>query len=229
MLILVFDTETTGLPKSKNLSKNTINLWPYIVQFSYVVYDLKNNNLIKMRDSIIKIPDNIEISKESTEIHGITNEICKSTGKNILSVLLEFLEDFKSVDQIVGHNLNFDLNMIKAEILRILADLKNDKVELAKQFNSGYELLNTSKNLYCTMQETIEYCDIKALDKNGVEYQKYPKLIELYTKMFNETPKNLHNSLNDVIVCLRCFAMWKHKTDILKNNKEIENFIKNQL
>jgi glycosyltransferase involved in cell wall biosynthesis len=46
-------------------------------------------------------------------------------------------------------------------------------------------------------------------------YKKFPKLVELYQKIFGVTPKNLHNSLNDVIVCLRCFIKLKYEIFIL--------------
>jgi DNA polymerase III epsilon subunit-like protein len=228
MLILVFDTETTGLPKYKELSIKTIKLWPHIVQFSYVLYDSDENKLTKMRDWIIKLPKNIEISKESTEIHGITNEISQKNGYNIQEIMPEIFRDFNQADQIVGHNLNFDLNMLKCEILRILINHKNNPVIL-NEFDEYHQILNSTKKFYCTMQETIEYCNIISVDRNGMEFQKYPRLSELYQKMFKENPKNLHNSLNDVVVCLRCFMKWKHNIDILTSNKEIESFISSRL
>jgi hypothetical protein len=39
MRVLVFDTETTGLPKSKFISPDTLHLWPDIVQCSFIIYD----------------------------------------------------------------------------------------------------------------------------------------------------------------------------------------------
>ena len=44
MRVLVFDTETTGLPKSKIINPDTLNLWPHIVQFSYIIYDTVLND-----------------------------------------------------------------------------------------------------------------------------------------------------------------------------------------
>ena len=38
--IIIFDTETTGLPKSRQSLVNNTEEWPYIVQFSYIIYDL---------------------------------------------------------------------------------------------------------------------------------------------------------------------------------------------
>jgi hypothetical protein len=40
MRVLVFDTETTGLPQTKILNPDTLHQWPTIVQFSYIIYDL---------------------------------------------------------------------------------------------------------------------------------------------------------------------------------------------
>ena len=45
MRIIIFDTETTGLPKSKFISPDTLNKWPHIVQFSYIIYDTDLNDI----------------------------------------------------------------------------------------------------------------------------------------------------------------------------------------
>ena len=79
------------------------------------------------------------------------------------------------------------------------------------------------------MQETIELCNIEIKDKFGRSYKKFPKLVELYQKMFGVTPKNLHNSLNDVIVCLRCFIKFKYYIDIIDHSEEVKKMIKDYL
>jgi DNA polymerase III epsilon subunit-like protein len=43
---------------------------------------------------------------------------------------------------------------------------------------------------------------------------KFPKLNELHQKLFESVPENLHNSLIDVIVCLRCFLKIRCCLDI---------------
>ena len=50
MLITVFDSETTGLSTSQILNPE---FWPYIVQFSYIVYDTKKMKIVEIKDSII--------------------------------------------------------------------------------------------------------------------------------------------------------------------------------
>ena len=224
MRTLVFDTETTGLPKSKIISPTTLDLWPYIVQFSYIIFDSETNIIIKIKDCIIKVPDTVTISEENSNIHGITNEISLIRGVSLQPVIEEFFEDINNVDHIVGHNISFDINMVKVELNRLLLD--RDEVV---QFHKYLTVLNDSNNIYCTMQESIEFCAIEMKDKFGRPYKKFPKLIELYKKMFNVTPNNLHNSLNDVIVCLRCFMKLKYNVDIVEHSEEVKQMIKDYL
>ena len=46
MKVLVFDTETTGLPKvKKTLVYMRLSKWPHIIQLSYIVYDSDKNDI----------------------------------------------------------------------------------------------------------------------------------------------------------------------------------------
>ena len=119
MRVIVFDTETSGLPKTNVLTYGLLNLWPYIVQLSYLIYDVNEKELVKIRDNIIKIPYNIEISQESINLHGISNDISYSQGIKIENIIEEFMEDLNTCDYIIGHNIQFDINMIKAELMRL--------------------------------------------------------------------------------------------------------------
>lgn len=221
MKIIVFDTETTGLPKTKVLTAGLVNLWPYIVQLSYLIYDVNEKELVKIRDFIVKIPYNIEISQESTKLHCITNDISYSQGTNIENIIEEFMEDLKDCDYIIGHNIDFDINMIKAELIRL-------NMNIDRNMNLYYnylEFMSSCKKFYCTMQESVDLCAIKQTNKQGKEYFKYPKLIELHQKLFNTSPKGLHNSLNDILICLRCFYKMKFNNDIIDENYEINRLI----
>ena len=220
---LVFDTETTGLlPKIKLLNEETLPLFPYSVQFSYIVYEDKTNTILKMRDFIVKLPQGITISEESIKIHGITNEISMRDGVSIERVIDEFIKDYNAADSLVAHNLNFDLTVLQADMMRLINSnqLNYNKTKSYKNF---IDSLNTSKKCYCTMQESIDVCNIKAYYKDGREYIKFPKLSELHDKLFQSVPNNLHNSMNDVIVCLRCFYKMIYDKDILLFNKELNN------
>ena len=76
------------------------------------------------------------------------------------------------------------------------------------------------------MKENIDFCSISTLDKKGQPYLKFPKLIELHKKIFGTEPNNLHNSLNDIIVTLRCFIKIKLDKDIFENNSYNDIYVK---
>lgn len=231
MRVLVFDTETTGLPSSKVISPDTLNLWPNIVQFSYILYDTSINDILTLSDSIVRLEDCINIPEDSTKIHKITNEISRKCGIDIKFILKNFFYHLKNCDLLVGHNISFDINMVKIEILRMIfnnsSNLSEDEI---RDYKYNLHVLTNYKNIYCTLKESIKICDIKQLDKNGKSYLKYPKLVELHEKLFKTTPINLHNSLNDVIVTLRCFIKLNYGVDLYKTcdklSERAENVIK---
>lgn len=215
MIILIYDTETTGLPpkmktKTLHLTTDLLDIWPYIVQLSYILYDTEKCKKICENDWIIQLSQDIEIPVEASNIHGITTEISHNQGVNIQIALDEFIRDWKKADLVVAHNMSFDLDMIKTELVRVCNNKRN-KIK----FNSYYELVQNADNLYCTMQESIELCNLVTIDKYGRPYIKFPRLSELHETLFLTKPSNLHNAVNDVIVCLRCFYKLKFDKDIL--------------
>ena len=105
--------------------------------------------------------------------------------------------------------------MVKAEMMRCAAAyIPEDTKMLA------------NKRMYCTARETYGYCSILAINWKGEKYFKYPTLKELYQKLFDETPQNLHNSLNDVLITLRCVAKFRFNKDV---NSETKSLIVNLL
>jgi DNA polymerase III epsilon subunit-like protein len=222
MIIIVVDTETTGLPNTKMINEKTLNLWPYIVQFSYIVYNNETNTLLKTVDHIIKVPDSVVISEENSNIHGITDLISKTKGTNISNVLNEFMEDYNNSNIVVAHNMEFDLNIIKVELMRQIYNNNHSTIE-KENYTQNLNCLKSSNKLCCTMHESIDICNIKAISKAGKEYIKFPSLSELHNHLFNIVPKNLHNSLNDVLICLRCFYKLHYNIDILDINKDIKH------
>ena len=224
MRVLVFDTETTGLPKSKIMNPDMLNLWPHIVQFSYVIYDTILNDIVESKDTIVKVKDGITIPEDSIKIHGVTNESSQKNGTNIEFILNEFFYHLRDVDLLVGHNISFDINMIKVELLRFIYEPNSNISENeSKAYKFNLHFLTNYKNICCTLQESIDLCNIKAIDKYGKEYIKFPKLLELHQKLFESTPNNLHNSFNDILVTLRCFVKLKLDIDL---NEKCNTFIK---
>jgi len=193
MKILIFDTETTGLPKqikyNKYYSYTDLNKYDScrIVSICWYIYDDTNNiksfyNIIKPNDFII---DNNSIA---CKINGITQEIANDKGINITDMFDQLKEDLYDIDRIIAHNINFDKHILLAELFR------HNKQDIIDLF--------LTKELYCTMEHGMPITNIKFKNSNNL---KSPKLIELYKHFYNEEFDGAHNAEADVIACARCY------------------------
>lgn len=215
MKVLVFDTETTGLPIGRNPSITDTELWPFIIQISYILFDTDKNKIIECKDDIIKLDSSVEITEGSIAIHGITPKICERKGIPIKEALDKFNELLNQADRVVGHNVSFDKRMIMVESIR----------NKMKQY---FTINGDRKSECCTMKHFTETCGIEKINKNGNKYFKFPTLTELHNYFFNFTPKSTHDAMADVLICLRCYVYGLHdKQDITKGHcsktKELYN------
>lgn len=208
-LLLVFDTETSGL-WPKNQGKN----YPHIVQLSFVVFDIHENKIVFTYNEYIKQDEDMNFNAEAFKINKITKEMCDN-GVSIVDALNQFYTYYMNVGDIIAHNYEFDKKMIELEILRNFEHFKTDEVaDIWVLFNTTFNDLWSLKT-HCTMELGKHICNIIIKGKYGT-FKKQPKLIELYEKLFNEKPANLHDSYTDCLVCLKCFMKMKHDT-ILSN------------
>jgi len=180
MLVLVFDTETSGLPIRG--AKVSSEAWPYIVQFSFIFVDTDTGKH-EAHDYIIKGPFTIE--EDAINIHGITKQRSDACGFDFKDIFDIFKLYMDRCEFLVAHNIEFDMNMLQVECMR--CGIPFEKSSMPVQ--------------YCTMRKNIDRCAL--FNERG--YAKFPKLVELYQHFFHTEPKSLHNSLVDAYVCLRCF------------------------
>ena len=201
MKIIVFDTETTGLPEGRNPSIRETTKWPHMVQLSYIVFDTDYDMIIECVDKIVKVPDRVAISEESITLHGISKDISNKKGHGIKFVLNNFNKHLQNADVVVGHNVSFDKRIIMVESIR--------------NYMSQYFTKNgIRKPEFCTMKNGVDLCKIEAISREGEKYFKYPNLGELYNNLFDSKPKNVHNSMIDIILCLRCYCKMEFSRDI---------------
>lgn len=218
--VLVFDVETTGLLPKKGEEVPAEEL-PYIIQLSYVIFETSNWRVSKEFNHYINIPKHVEISSEITEITGINRDMCNK-GITMDKALEEFCEDYMICDTIVAHNIYFDRRMIQLEISRHSESLNPFHVE--RVFLQSYEKEENKQN-FCTMYKSKNICKIERKDDKGETYYKSPKLSELYEHLFEtKAPQNLHDSLIDTYVCLRCFVKMRFKFDISTRGYKSEIF-----
>lgn len=178
MKYLFFDTETTGLPKNYKAPYTDLDNWPRVVQLSWLISE--DSNIIKESDNIIKV--DFPIPVQSSNVHGITNEVSRAKGKELNTVMGEFLNDVADADVLVCHNLSFDLAIVQSELLR------------------GGLNPELDKKMFCTMKSAVDFCKLP-----GNYGFKWPKLEELYDICFQEKLENAHDAMVDVKATFRCF------------------------
>jgi DNA polymerase III subunit epsilon len=195
-MILIFDTETTGLPKNYKAPATDTDNWPYLVEVSAILYN-ENGNIQEQMTEIVK-PEGYTISEELTKIHGISNNYAIQYGKELIKVIQNFNELLDKAEIIVAHNLEFDMNILNSSAARI--GIK--------------ENLFKDKGKYCTMKSTVDLCEIYKMAKvtgpqsryrKFTKQLKYPKLEELYNKLFSKTMESAHTSYGDVSATAECY------------------------
>jgi len=197
-MYLIFDTETTGLPKNWRAPISDTENWPRCVQLAWQVHD-EIGNLIESKSYIIK-PDNFDIPYESEKIHGISTLLAEAEGIELDSVLNEFNNSISKSKFIIGHNVNFDLNVIGCEFYRrnIISNIESTDV------------LDTCTEL------TADLCKLPG--GRGGKF-KLPTLTELHQFLFESSFEEAHNASADVEATARCFL------ELIR----IKNFKKEQL
>ena len=116
-MYLIFDTETTGLPRNWAAPISDTDNWPRCVQIAWQLHD-KMGNLIEHQDYIIN-PEGYDIPFDAEKIHGISTELAQKEGHPLSEVLEKFNEALRKSKFIVGHNLGFDINIMSCEFYRM--------------------------------------------------------------------------------------------------------------
>lgn len=194
MKILTLDIETTGLPAKGSDYKTDFVDFPRIVSVAWKIND-------EIPVEYIINPEGFEIPEEVIKIHGITNEKANESKDFLVDVLEKLLIAGEDVEVVVGHGLYFDTSIIKANSLRL------GKQELYEKLT---ELLHKDKRVD-TMQKTIKFCGLK----------KWPKLEELYQKLFDEKFDG-HCAANDVEATYKCYNELV-KLEVMPAKKEIKS------
>lgn len=185
-LFLFFDTETTGVPRNYKAPVSDSDNWPRLVQLGWILTDGEGNET-KSCNYIIR-PEGFTIPAEAAKLHGITTERALAEGVSLLEVLQEFADDLNGVPNIVGHNIEFDKNIVAAEFYRNSMPHRFDKWKS-----------------YCTMHAGTTYCGIP-----GPYGLKWPKLMELHKKLFGRSFEDAHDAFADIKATKDCF--WEMRS-----------------
>lgn len=177
--IIIFDTETTGLDAPV---ATKIESQPYITEI-YAVRLTKDFQLVGEVETMVKPP--IPISEEITRITGITDETVKDA-PSFIGIYDELYDLFECCRNVVGHNVLFDLKMIKFELFR---------------YDKEYEF-NWPKNRICTVEKSKHY------------FNKRLRLQQLHEHLFGYEFTGAHRARHDVEATAKCFMEMIKRGDI---------------
>ena len=183
-MFLIFDTETTGLPKRWDAPITDTDNWPRCIQIAWQLHD-EMGNLVDHQDYLVR-PDGFNIPYDAEKIHGISTALAEEKGVPLAEVLQKFDEALAKTKFVVGQNVGFDVNIMGAEFYRLKVENKLQELPV----------LDT-----CT-EETALLCQIPG--GRGGKF-KLPTLTELHQYLFNEPFAEAHNATADVEATTRCF------------------------
>jgi len=200
-MYLIFDTETTGLPKRWDAPLTDTDNWPRVVQIAWQLHDAMGN-CIDHQDYLIK-PEGFNIPFDAEKVHGISTELADEQGALLDEVLEKFKDVLNKSKFVVGQNVKFDLNVMGAEFVR--ADIANQLQELP--------VLDT-----CT-EHTALMCQIPG--GRGGKF-KLPTLTELHQFLFGQPFAEAHNATADVEATTRCFLELIRRKEFTKEELDVQ-------
>lgn len=184
--ILIFDTETTGLPDFKAPSEAPHQ--PHIVQLAALLVDPVSRATIASMDVIVR-PDGWAIPDDVAAVHGISTERAAALGVSESIALGLFLDMWGAASLRVAHNEQFD-----ARIIRIAQH----------RFDCGDLDAWKAGKAECTARLATPLCQIPPTEKMvraGFNKFKTPNLGEAYRHFTGRELENAHSAMADVLAC----------------------------
>jgi DNA polymerase-3 subunit alpha len=182
-MYLIFDTETTGLPRNYNAPATDSDNWPRMVQIAWQLHNALGE-LVEVKNFIVK-PEGYKIPFNAVQMHGITTERAEQEGAPLHMVLGELNRALEHTQCIAGHNISFDLMVVGAEYHR-----------------KGISTTLLDGPAVDTKDESTQYCALPG--GKGGKF-KWPTLTELHQKLFDTGFGEAHNASADVEATTRCF------------------------
>ena len=183
-MYLIFDTETTGLPRNWNAPITDTDNWPRCIQIAWQLHD-DYGNLLENQDYLVK-PEGFNIPYDAERIHGISTELAYEQGEELSVVLEKFNIALSKSKFIVGQNIGFDVNIMGCEFHRL-----------------GMENRLSQMPVLDTCTEIT--ADLLKLPGGRSGKFKLPNLTELHEYLFGEPFSEAHNATADVEATTRCF------------------------
>lgn len=180
MKLIIFDTETTGLP----VRGASLALQPAILQFAFVMGHLSDaGDFREVGRMKWYLDPKKRIDPGAQSVHGI--DAARVAGCPEFGAFSEMVaEAIGEADVVAGHNVTFDLEVLGWERQRL-----------------GLEPLRTPR-VADTMLLGTDLCKIPG----RMGQYKWPKLSELHRFLFGKPFDGAHDALGDVEATIRCLV-----------------------
>jgi DNA polymerase III epsilon subunit-like protein len=200
MKVLLFDTETNGLPKNRYAPYSCTDAYPAILQISWAIYNVERTmTLLENQDKRLRLSPDIPWDAGAEEIHGITENDARNRGQDPATVFLDFRDALHSVDMIICHNLAFDKPVIRAAAYASSLRLpETDAVQLRNLWPLKCKEL-------CTMETTRDLVKVPSAPEARHPF-KAPRLNELYTHLYGHPYDLVGHSLHSAKADTHCLA-----------------------
>jgi DNA polymerase-3 subunit alpha len=210
-MYLIFDTETTGLPRNWSAPITDTDNWPRCIQIAWQLHD-ELGNLIEHQDYLVR-PEGFNIPFDAERIHGISTELAQQQGASLEEVLEKFNIALSKSKFIVGQNVGFDVNIMGCEFHRM-----------------GVQSPMSSMLVLDTCTEVTASL-LKLPGGRGGKF-KLPTLTELHQYLFGVPFSEAHNATADVEATTRCFLELVNRHIFTKEELDVpadyfERFSKN--
>jgi len=188
MKVLIFDTETTGLPLWSKPSDHPDQ--PHIVQFVGVRFDSETDEELEYFEMIAK-PDGWVIPDGSFKIHGITTDRALEEGVPERHAVDAFLSMEHAANLVAGFNVPFDLRIMRIAMFR---------AGISKEACDEHALTMRPK-VYDVMPKCTPLCHLPPTDRMmaaGRKTFKPPTLSEAVSIILGEKMDGAHDARADV-------------------------------
>ena len=224
--ILLFDTETNGLPSNRSAPPSEFRSYPAILQLSWTIIEwdsiAKRVTTVEHRDFAPPLAPEIVWDVGAERIHKIRESDARSgDGTTVSSMLIALTKALQSVNCIVAHNLPFDKTVVQAAGFREKLPQvwptvgtgfdPTNGTGLHPTEGTGFDPTEGTKIELCTMSHMRDIMKLpasaKQLQYNHLSQYKYPRLGELYNWLFNsEFIGGEHSSRADVTCLEECLT-----------------------
>jgi len=192
-LELAFDTETTGLFHNKLPLDHPSQ--PHLVQLAAILRDADTKAVVASLNLIVK-PEGWTIPNGASNIHGITTEYADAHGVPRVIVLALFSNLLRMADRIIGHNVQFDNNVMRVQFIRV-----------------GKDYVLKGKEIFCTMLNSVQIVKVLHKQPRHDKDYKWPKLEECIRHLFDESLDGAHDAMVDILATLRVYDWLMEERD----------------